>query len=85
MDRTFFYANYNKKSVIAGKNSVNLEITYMENYLHSMSNYYPRFPDISALITPMPMCSSLYTVYELRQCAAALFECSVSASRCFSR
>ena len=56
LSRTFFYANCNKKSVIAGKDSVYLEITYMENCLHSMSNYYPRFPDISALITPMPMC-----------------------------
>ena len=44
-----------KKSVIPGKDSVNLEITYMENLLSSMSNHYPRFPDFSALITPMSM------------------------------
>ena len=52
---TFFYSNYNKKSVVPGKDSVNLEITYMENLLPSMSNHYPRFPDFSALITPMSM------------------------------
>ena len=55
MSGAFFYSNYNKKSVIVGKDSVNLEITHMENFLHSVSNHYPPFPDISALITPMPM------------------------------
>ena len=52
---TFFYSYYNKKFVILEKDSINLEIKYIENCLHSMSNHYPCFPDISALITPMSM------------------------------
>ena len=46
----FFYSNYNKKSVIAEKDSVNLEITHTKNFVHSMSNHYSGF-NISASIT----------------------------------
>ena len=52
---TFFYSNYDKKSVIAEKDSVNLEITRMENVLHTMNNHYSCFPDISALLTEAAM------------------------------
>ena len=52
---TFFGLTIIKKAVIAEKDSVNLETTHMENVLHSMNNHYSRFPDISALIMPMPV------------------------------